>query len=155
MRSAARHVSPGTAGTGRQPWDMAIGTSKAHRLRAQKAVIRLPDLPERSTQALAAAVSKPVRVAAEWTGRWAIAATSRRSMPPPQAEKQDVALDEILTTLEKLGEAIETYLDRDKLQAEAQKGLEKGARRPWNGSPGQACPKSIGKTAVRRCRRRL
>ena len=116
-------VPPALAG---KLWELAIGTSKADRLRAQKAVIRLPDLPERLTQALAARSFQTRAVAAEWMGRLG----DRRYVAPlhaaAKAEKQDAALDEILTALERLGEAIEPYLDRDKLQAEAQKGLKKG-----------------------------
>ena len=136
-------------------WELAIGTGKADRLRAQKVVdAKLPDLPERLTQALAARSFQTRTVVAEWMGRLG----DRRYVAPLHAaaktEKHDVALDEILTALERLGEAIEPYLDRDKLQAEAQKSLKKGTPPRWSGSPGRACPKSIGKTTARKWRRK-
>ena len=89
-------------------------------------VIKLPDLAERLTQALAARSFQTRAVAAEWMGRLGDRCYVAPLHAAAKAEKHDVALDEILTALEKLGEAIEPYLDRDKLQAEAQKGLKKG-----------------------------
>ena len=107
---------------------------------AQQAVAKLPDLQERPAQALTARNSQTRAVAAEWMGRLG----DRRAAGPLHAaakrEKQDAALDEMLTALEKLGEPIEPYLDRDKLKAEAEKGLKKGtppalAWFPWAALP--------------------
>ena len=106
--------------------DMAIGAGKADRLRAQKVVVKLPDLPERLTEALSSRGFETRAIAAEWMGRLG----DRRYVAPlhkaAKTEKHDAALDEMLTALEKLGEPIEPYLDRTKLQADAQKGLKKG-----------------------------
>jgi hypothetical protein len=107
-------------------WDMAIGTNKADRLRAQRIVAKLPDLSERLQQALMARASETRAVATEWIGR----SGERQYIPAlhkaAKAEKHDAALDEILTALEKLGEDVEPFLNRDKLMADAQKGLKKG-----------------------------
>ena len=107
-------------------WEMAIGTSKADRLRAQKIVVKLPDLSERLVQALAARASETRAVAAEWIGRLGDHQYVAPLHEAAKAEKVDAALDEMLTALERLGEDVEPYLDRDKLLADAQKGLKKG-----------------------------
>ena len=107
-------------------WEMAIGTSKVDRLRAQKIVVKLPDLPERLTQALTARASETRAVAAEWMGWLGDHQYIAPLHKAAKAEKVDAALDEILTALERLGEDVEPYLDRDKLLADAQKGLKKG-----------------------------
>ena len=121
-------------------WEMAIGTSKADRLRAQKVILQLPDLPERLVQALSARGSQTRAVAAEWIGRLG----DRQYVAPlhqaAKAEKYDAPLDEMLTALERLGEDVERYLDRDKLLADAQKGLKKGTPPalewfPWDRLP--------------------
>jgi hypothetical protein len=121
-------------------WDLAIGTSKAARIRAQKAVERLPDLFERLTKALASGAYQTRSVAAEWLGRLGDARAVAVLDAAARKEKHDAALDEILTALEKLGEPIEPYLDRKKLHADAEKGLKKGTRAalgwfPWAGLP--------------------
>lgn len=107
-------------------WDMAIGTNKADRLRAQKIVVTLPDLPQRLTQALSARGSETRAVAAEWIGRLGDRQYAAPLHQAAKREKQDAALDEMLTALERLGESVEPYLDRDKLLADAEKGLKKG-----------------------------
>lgn len=107
-------------------WEMAIGTNKADRLRAQKAVIRLPDLAERIVQALSARNFQTRAVIAEWIGRLGDRQYAAPLHRAARTEKHDAALDEMLTALERLGEDVEPYLDRDKLLTDAQKGLKKG-----------------------------
>ncbi len=122
-------------------WELATGGSKADRERAQLVAVNLPDLQERLAQSLGSGYFQTRMVAAEWLGRLG----DRRAVTPLHAflakkEKQDAALDEMLTALEKLGESIDPYLDRDKLPADAEKGLKKGlpealAWFPWAGLP--------------------
>ena len=107
-------------------WDMAIGTSKADRLRAQKIVVKLPDLSDRLPQALTARASETRAVTAEWIGRLGDRQYVAALHKAAKAEKIDAALDEMLTALERLGEDVEPYLDRKKLLTDAQKGLKKG-----------------------------
>jgi HEAT repeat protein len=121
-------------------WDLATGTVKADRLRAQKAIDSLPDLQERVAQSLASGSFQTRSIAADWLGRLGdkqavpvLAAAARK-------EKQDATFDVMLAALEKLGEPIEPYLDRDKLAADAAKGLKKGIPEaldwfPWAGLP--------------------
>ncbi len=107
-------------------WEMAIGTSKADRLRAQKIVVKLPNLFDRLLQALTARASETRAVTAEWIGRLGDQQYVAALHKAAKAEKIDAALDEMLTALERLGEDVEPYLDRKKLLADAQKGLKKG-----------------------------
>jgi len=107
-------------------WGMATGTSKTDRLRAQKIVVKLPDLSERLLEALSARGSETRAVTAEWIGRLGDRQYVAALHKAAKAEKHDAALDEMLTALEKLGEPIEPYLDRERLMADAQKGLKKG-----------------------------
>ena len=121
-------------------WDLALGTVKVDRLRAQKAVEKLPDLQERLATALASGNYQTRSVAAEWLGRLGDKQAVAVLDAAARKEKQDAALDEILTALEKLGEPIEPYLDRKKLHADAEKGLKKGTPEalgwfPWAGLP--------------------
>jgi len=107
-------------------WDMAVGTNKTERAKAQTVVVKLPDVQERLHQALTSGNFATRSAAAEWLGRLG----DRRAIEPLRAaakkEKQDAALDEELSALEKLGEPIEEFLDRDRLAADAAKNLKKG-----------------------------
>jgi len=107
-------------------WEMAIGTNRADRLRAQKIVVKLPDLSDRLVQALSARGSETRAIAAEWMGRLGDYQYVAPLHKAAKSEKYDAALDEMLTALERLGEDVEPYLDRDKLLADAQKGIKKG-----------------------------
>jgi hypothetical protein len=136
-------------------WDMAIGSSKADRLRAQKVVIKLPDLPDRLLQAVASRASETRAITAEWIGRLGDRQYAPALHKAAKAEKIDAALDEMLTALERLGEDVEQYLDRNKLLADAQKNLKKGVPPalewfPWDQLPkvrwedsGKAVPKEV------------
>jgi HEAT repeat protein len=136
-------------------WDMAIGSGKADRLRAQKVVVNLPDLADRILQALSARSSETRAVVAEWIGRLGDRQYAAALHKAARAEKIDAALDEMLTALEQMGEDVEQYLDRDKLRADAEKNLKKGTSPalewfPWGQLPvvrwqdsGKAVPKEV------------
>jgi hypothetical protein len=121
-------------------WDLATGSVKADRLRAQKAIESLPELQDRLTQSLASGSYQTRSIAADWLGRLG----DKRAVPALAAaarkEKQDATFDVMLAALERLGEPIEPYLDRNKLAADAAKGLKKGIPEaldwfPWAGLP--------------------
>jgi HEAT repeat protein len=118
-----RRVPPTLVG---RLWELAIGTTKSDRQRAQPICQKLPDVHERLVSSLASGNFQTRLVAAEWLGRLG----DKRAVEPLKAaakkEKQDAALDEMLTALERLGESIETFLDRKKLQTDAVKNLAKG-----------------------------
>ncbi len=122
-------------------WDLALGTSKEQRAPAQKVAMKLPDVQERLALALTSGNYQTRLIAAEWLGRLG----DRRAVEPldraARKEKQDAALDEILTALEKLGQPIEPYLDRAKLAADAAKGLKKGRPEALNWFPWDKLPK--------------
>jgi hypothetical protein len=121
-------------------WELAIGPSKHDRRLAQQVIVKLPDLQERLAEALSARGHQTRAAAAEWLGRlddpWAVCPLTAAA----KREKQDAALDEMLTALEKLGAPLESFLDREKLAAEAEKNLAKGtppalAWFPWERLP--------------------
>ncbi len=131
------HVPPQLVG---RLWDLSISTNKADRLRAQKVAAKLPDLVERLTKALGSGNFQTRMIAAEWLGRVGDKSAVPALDAAAKKEKQDAALDEILTALEKLGVPMEPYLDRDKLEADVAKGLKKGIPEalhwfPWAGLP--------------------
>jgi hypothetical protein len=121
-------------------WELSIGSDKSDRLAAQQVSAKLPDVQARLAKALTSGSYQTRAIAAEWLGRLG----DRQAVGPLDAaarkEKQDAALDEILTALERLGEPIEPYLDRERLQSEAAKGLKNGipealAWFPWDALP--------------------
>ena len=121
-------------------WEIALSTSKADRLKAQPICEKLPDLLDRLTQALTSGNAHIRTVAAEWLGRLgdkrAVAAITEAT----KKEKQDAALGAMLAALERLGESVEPFLNRDKLQADAVKNLKKGVPPalswfPWSTLP--------------------
>lgn len=107
-------------------WDTALGTNKQERQRAQPICERLPDLAARLTGALQRGNAHVRQVAAEWAGRLGDRALVAPLTAAADKEKQDLALDAQLAALERFGESIERFLDRDKLQAESIKNLKKG-----------------------------
>jgi hypothetical protein len=121
-------------------WDLAVGTSKQDRQRAQPICDKLPDVQERLAVALTSGNFQTRQVAAEWLGRLGNVVAVPSLVAAARKEKQDAALDAMLTALEKLGQSISEFLDRDKLQADAVKNLKKGtppalAWFPWSGLP--------------------
>jgi hypothetical protein len=122
-------------------WEKAVGTNKTDRIRAQKVIQKLPDLQERLAETLAKGNAESRAIAAEWLGRLGDRGANGPLEHAARKEKHDVPLDEMLNALVKLGKPIDAYLDRSKLQADAEKGLKKGipealAWFPWSQVPG-------------------
>lgn len=122
-------------------WENAIGTSKQDRQRAQPICEKLPDLQDRLATALTSGAFATRQVAAEWLGRLGNRAAVEPLRAAAKKEKQDAALDAMLTALEKLGESITEFLDREKLQTEAVKNLKKGTPAALEWFPWTALPK--------------
>ncbi len=121
-------------------WELAIGPIKADRQKTQPICAKLPDVQERLAQALTSGNFQTRQVAAEWLGRMGDARAVEPLTAAAKKEKQDAALDAMLTALERLGQSVEPFLDRDKLQADAAKNLKKGtppalAWFPWTTLP--------------------
>lgn len=107
-------------------WEIAIGAGKTDRAAAQKIMERVPDVMQRLADALASGEYQTRVVAAEWLGRSCGQQAAKLLHKALVKEKQDAAKDAMLTALERLGEAIDRYLDRDQLLADADRGLKKG-----------------------------
>ncbi|HWB09224.1 MAG TPA: DUF4132 domain-containing protein [Pirellulales bacterium] len=109
-----------------QLWSIAIGSAKTGRAAAQQIMERAADIRQRLADALAGGDHPTRAIAAEWLGRlegsWAVPLLHKAAAK----EKQDTAKDAMLTALERLGESIDRYLDRDQLLADAERGLQKG-----------------------------
>ncbi|MCI0357203.1 MAG: DUF4132 domain-containing protein, partial [Planctomycetaceae bacterium] len=122
-------------------WELAIGAGKIDRQKTQPICAKLPDLQERLALALASGNAQTRQVAAEWLGRLG----DQRAVAPLTAaakqEKQDAAIDAMLTALEKLGQSVEPFLDRDKLQVDAVKNLKKGTPPALGWFPWSTLPK--------------
>jgi HEAT repeat protein len=127
------------AATGRL-WDLAIGTNKDDRARAQAVCDKLPDVLERLCTALTSGNFQTRMVAAEWLGRLGNKGAIEPLSAAARKEKQDAALDEMLTALERLGQSIEPFLQRDKLQADALKALKKGIPKQLDWFPWETLP---------------
>lgn len=107
-------------------WELALASSKSDRKQAQPIAVKLPDLQERLAQALISGNFQTRFAAAEWMGRIGDKAAIKPLVAAAKKEKQEVTIDAMLTALERLGEPIDPFLDRDKLQADAVKNLKKG-----------------------------
>ncbi|WP_254506492.1 DUF4132 domain-containing protein [Anatilimnocola floriformis] len=107
-------------------WELAISTNKHERQQAQPIAARLPDLQERLATALSSGSFQTRQNAAEWIGRLGDKVAIKPLVVAAKNEKQDATFDTMLTALERLGESISPFLDREKLQADAQKNLAKG-----------------------------
>ena len=122
-------------------WELAIGTNKHERQQAQPVAARIPDLQERLAAALGSTNYQTRQNAAEWSGRLGDKAIVKTLAAAAKKERQEVALDAMLTALERLGESIEPFLDREKLQADAAKNLAKGVSPALQWFPFDALPK--------------
>ena len=106
-------------------WSLALGAAKTDRPEAQQALELQPVRDERIIAALTHRSAETRAVAADWAGRLQLRGAIAPLHAAAKKEKNDLALDAILTALERLGESIEPYLSRDKLAADAEKALAK------------------------------
>jgi uncharacterized protein DUF4132/HEAT repeat protein len=107
-------------------WEAALGTVKADRPLAQKALARAADRFERILAALKSGKQDVRASAAEWLARLG---DPRAIEPLQQAlakEKYDVPRGAAMAALERLGVPVDTFLDRKGLLQEAEKGLANG-----------------------------
>jgi hypothetical protein len=121
-------------------FELALGSAKGDRALAQGALAKLPDLAARVTAALADGKADVRAAAAHWLARL----DHKPAIPALEAalrkDSNDAAIGALLSALESLGASVDWYIDRDKLPAEAKKGLAKGlppalAWFPWAALP--------------------
>ncbi len=107
-------------------WEVALGTSKVERPMAQAALASQPDCESRAVKALGHSQQEVRAAAAEWLadlgGRGAVPALTEALAK----ERRELAKAAFLAALERLGEPVERFLDREDLLREARRGLEKG-----------------------------
>jgi len=121
-------------------WEQALGTSKIERPLAQAC---LANYPKRENLIVAALDDgrKDVRAAAaRWLGELKIVDAEKPIRKALDKEKFDEPKAEMMSTLEILGVDIDRFLNRKKLQAEAEKGLKKALPKdltwfPFDGLP--------------------
>lgn len=106
--------------------EIALGSAKADRERAQKALEKLP----RKEDIIVAALSGGKAEARTFAAQWLAQLQYGDAVPALEAalgkEKNDAAIGAMMSALEALGMDVDKYLDRDKLADEAAKGLAKG-----------------------------
>ncbi len=103
----------------------AISGRKGHRPLAKAALADDPDLVPSIIEYLSSRKNDERAEAALWLAELRAEAATDALHRAATKEKHDYAKGAILTALERLGEPIDEYLDREKLLAEATKGLQK------------------------------
>ncbi|HEX8564633.1 MAG TPA: DUF4132 domain-containing protein [Pyrinomonadaceae bacterium] len=105
-------------------WEFAFGKAKGERFLAQKCLVNDRQKKEKLLDALKSRVAETRGVAAEW---WGSSGDENAIEPLREAiekEKSDVAKDQMLRALERLGASVEEYLDRDQLAADAKTNIQ-------------------------------
>lgn len=121
-------------------FDLALGTGKSDRPRAQKALESVPDKEARIAKALTDGKAEVRAVAAAWLQSLRPASAVEPLEQAVAKEKNDVTRGAMLDALESLGRPIEKYLDREALQKDAQRGLQKGLPKELTWFPVDALP---------------
>lgn len=107
-------------------WDVALGTSKVDRPLAQAALASQADREARVQKALHHSQQEVRAAAAEW-----LADLGSRSAVPAllkalSKERRELAKAAFLAALERLGESVDRFLDREDFLREARRGLQRG-----------------------------
>jgi uncharacterized protein DUF4132 len=107
-------------------FEMALGSGKAERAMAQRALAKLPGRQARIIAALADGKADTRAAAADWLGRLRHAAAIPALEAALGKEGNDVVMGAMMAALESLGVNLDKFLDRDALPAQAKKALAKG-----------------------------
>ncbi|MBX7219114.1 MAG: DUF4132 domain-containing protein [Blastocatellia bacterium] len=107
-------------------WEIALGETKNERVDAQYCLRNVPGKVKRIEEALKNRSATIRSVAAKWLADLEAKSSVGVLKAALKAEKNDVAWGALLTALERLGEPLDEYLNRETLLAEAQAGLKKG-----------------------------
>ncbi|MDQ3625314.1 MAG: hypothetical protein M3463_23015, partial [Verrucomicrobiota bacterium] len=121
-------------------WELALGTTKTHRLSAQKSLERAPDRCARITAALGSGHAEIRAIAADWLRRLREPSALEPLQAALRKEKNDAAKTAIMAALEQLGVPVDQFLDRPALRAEAEKGLAKGVLAALSSFPFETLP---------------
>ena len=107
-------------------WEQALGTSKLERAPAQACLKNYPGKEKLIIRALNDGRKEVRASAAAWLNELRIVAAVPAIKKALQKEKHDEPKAAMMMALEGLGEDIDKFLNRKKLQEDAEKGLEKG-----------------------------
>jgi len=121
-------------------YDLALGTLKTERPRAELALARLPGKEVRIVAALSDGKSDVRAVAADWLKRLRHHAAIPALEAALKKEKNDVAKAALLDALETLGQPIDKYFDRAAFAADMRKIVAKDTPKdlawmPWDSMP--------------------
>jgi Domain of unknown function (DUF4132) len=106
-------------------FDLALGSSKSDRIGAQRALDRLPGKEDYITEALASRKADARMAAANWLARLKCIGEVPQIEAALTKEKHDAAAGAEMAALESLGVAVDRFINREKLAADASKGLAK------------------------------
>ncbi|MBX7222749.1 MAG: DUF4132 domain-containing protein [Blastocatellia bacterium] len=121
-------------------WEIAFGTAKGERSLAQKALEHLPDFATQVMAGLQASAKDSRLAAAEWLGRLRVKPAVPALKTAFAKEKTEAVKGAMLMALERCGESIAVYLNREGLLKEAQTGLKKGIPSGLDGFPFERLP---------------
>ncbi len=107
-------------------WEIALGASKTERPAAQQCLNGLPDKEQTILAALASRQMEARLAAAQWLGKLGYKAAIPALRQALSKEKNELAKDEMIKSLELMGVPLEELLDLEQLDQEAEKGLKKG-----------------------------
>lgn len=121
-------------------FDLALGTAKTERVDAQNALNNHPGKEVRIIAALGNGKAEVRTIAAKWLHDIGYHEAIPDLETAVAKEKNDVAKGAMLDALQRFGQPVEKYLDRDALKKEATKTLAKGLPKdiewfPWNAMP--------------------
>jgi HEAT repeat protein len=107
-------------------WEIALSGNRVERPLAQNALDQDADKLQRLHAALKDPRAEARAIAAEWLSRIADPSSTEPVRAALQKEKSEAARGAYMLALERLGVALEEFLDRPGLAAEAAKGLKNG-----------------------------
>jgi Domain of unknown function (DUF4132) len=113
-------------------WTIALGTIKTDRPNAQQCLNKMPNVTERLLETLQYPDATTRTIAAEWLADRNDAVAIAPLKDLLRKEKSDAVKVAFMRSLERLGASIDEFLNRDRLLADAQKGLTKGVPEALN-----------------------
>ncbi len=106
-------------------WKAALGTARAQREHAQAYLEKTPGVDDKLVFALGDGKQDVRAAAARWLARRRATSCSPEIRQALKKEKRDVAKAAMLGALEAFGEPVDSFLNREALLSEAEKGLGK------------------------------